>query len=420
METTGEPDELRSLRVITRAATVRAEPRLRSRAIGRIARGTRLPVAQEVEGEDRGCGRWVSVEPRGWVCTRDLESSEDEPGGDEQPRLRSGQLVPGRFGKIMAGEGTKAYRSVEDVREGRESRILTGTVTVKRKGITKIDGKRYWRTDEGELIPADVVRDRGASGFTGVSLSGTGAPPLPFGWAQNPRGRHSPVRLRAAPDCDAEVVRRVDPRTVLPILESSSDGKWHRVGEDEWIASRDLRVARPTKPPASLTTGERWIDIDLKSAGPRGLQRGHPGLRHHDLDGEEGLADPAGLLPHLREGRHAAHEEPPRRRGGLRREGGAVDNAHPEVLRPPRRLLARPLRRAAEPRLHQPRAQGRALALPMVRTDGAARLVARVRGRGAPRHAGAHPQQVVEEAEVEGVGGGRTEGADERLITPPE
>ena len=57
------------------------------------------------------------------------------------------------------------------------------------------------------------------------------------------------------------------------------------------------------------------------------------------------------------------------RRRGVRAQGHPLRAVLRGRLRPARGLLARRLRHAAQPRLHQPRARGRAMALPV---DGAA------------------------------------------------
>ncbi|HLU65357.1 MAG TPA: hypothetical protein VKZ63_03750, partial [Kofleriaceae bacterium] len=92
------PPHVRSLR-LRRSISVRAEPAAEAERLGTVARDTRVGVrsARAAPGCD---GRWIEIEPRGWVCEEHLEPSTREPDGVELPRLARGELVPGVYGKL--------------------------------------------------------------------------------------------------------------------------------------------------------------------------------------------------------------------------------------------------------------------------------------------------------------------------------
>ena len=54
----------------------------------------------------------------------------------------------------------------------------------------------------------------------------------------------------------------------VDILEEKLDkkgGGFYRVGDGEWLRTRDVRRPAVSAPPASLHPNERWIDVDLAS-----------------------------------------------------------------------------------------------------------------------------------------------------------
>ena len=57
------------------------------------------------------------------------------------------------------------------------------------------------------------------------------------------------LNLRSAPDTAATIVRKLDPGTVVTILESSADGTWLRLQLDDgtagWAAAEYVQADRP-------------------------------------------------------------------------------------------------------------------------------------------------------------------------------
>lgn len=194
------PDTTRSLRTRV-AAKVYKGPQKKGGRIGKVAKGQHLAWKRVVASRDR-CRGWVEIEPRGWVCARDLAPSDRPPAATAVPR------------KVEAGAAP-----------------------------------------------------------LGLDLTVTPPPSWPFAWALEPqkwrrrdqgkkRRAPRPTEVRAAADPDAEVVRRLDPRGVVAVLEEK-DG-WVRIGEDEWVARTELRVVRNQARPDRVGAADPWIDVDLE------------------------------------------------------------------------------------------------------------------------------------------------------------
>ena len=194
------PESTRSVRT-RKAAKVYKGAKKKGGRIGKIAKGQHLAYTQVVATRDR-CRAWVEIEPRGWVCAKDVEPSDREPEATAVPR----EVKPG----------------------------------------------------------ADPL---------GIDLAVDPPPAWPFAWALEPqpwrrrdqgkkRRPPRPVDVRAAADEDAEVVRTLEPRTIVAVLDEQGD--WARIGEDEWVHADDVRVVRQEARPDGVGADERWLDVDLE------------------------------------------------------------------------------------------------------------------------------------------------------------
>src|SRR5688500_13426938 len=69
--------EVVSLR-LRRSIVVRFEPRQDAKEIGTVAQDTRVAWKSAARGP--GCeGKWIEIQPRGWVCDRYLEPTTKAP-----------------------------------------------------------------------------------------------------------------------------------------------------------------------------------------------------------------------------------------------------------------------------------------------------------------------------------------------------
>jgi hypothetical protein len=190
----------------TAFVTVRAEPSASAVELGTIAPGSRLP--RRTLTKDRACPQgWLEVDPRGFVCGG-VVADRRQPDDALLPSVPRGAVIPGVYAKVR-GPKTLLFDSVDAVRNG-QGRLSEASLTVRRLGTVKVDGKSFWRTRHG-LVAASRVRPYKGSRFRGVEL-----------------------------DSDA----------VLPVA-------WTLRGEERF--SVPLRA----EPSPGLAEGERWIDIDL-------------------------------------------------------------------------------------------------------------------------------------------------------------
>jgi hypothetical protein len=209
--------EVASLR-LKRSIVVRFAPDEAAKALGTVEASTRVAWTRASAGP--GCARWIEIAPRGWICDKYLEPSNQPPDGAVLPRLDEGEIVPGIYGKV-AGTG----------------------VTVRKLGEVVAGGRTYWKTSDGKKYPLSQIRQHEPSRFAGIWLDTIR---LPFAWAQSRKSIKAKIVVRRAPAAAAPVVEELAPRTVVPV-EESRDG-WTRVGEDRWIATEDLHIARAGEP----------------------------------------------------------------------------------------------------------------------------------------------------------------------------
>lgn len=195
----GWPESTRSVRTRV-AARVYERAGKRGDRLGKVAQGQRVAFTRIVATRDR-CRAWLEIEPRGWICARDVEPSDEAPAITPVPR-----------------------------------EVKTGT----------------------EHVGLDLV----ASPPPGWPFAWV-LEPQP--WRRRDRGKPArpprPTPVRAAPDADAEVVRTVAPRTVVAVLEVR-DGHG-RIGDGEWVELSALRVARQRPRPDGVAATERWLDVDV-------------------------------------------------------------------------------------------------------------------------------------------------------------
>ncbi|WP_428261944.1 L,D-transpeptidase [Haliangium sp.] len=300
----GFPDDVASLR-LTRSISVRATPHPDAERIGTIARDIRVGWQQVVEGE--GCeGRWVEIEPRGWVCEEYLEPSPRRTWGVEVPRLGVGEIVPGVYGRVIA-EGVRTARLTE---EGLVThRQLVGSVMVRRYGEQrmKVPGAAagsepsapapsgepgetgetgepgepgatsatavpsaldYWLIDkrEGEYLAAKHIREFEPSTFQGTRLGDDTGLSLPLGFPLMGRRYRTLVPVHSAAE-GGRVVRKIAPRVPVSVHDIARDQAGeavaYRIGEGEWVRAGDMRLAATAAAPAQVRGHERWFDIDL-------------------------------------------------------------------------------------------------------------------------------------------------------------
>ena len=246
-----------------RSTEVRKEPRLDAAKIGAVRSGTRSVPLRAQQG-DRDCPRWIEIAPRGWACEDMLEPTDQPPSVAQPVALDSvagddeRSLVPGVYG-VVRGTDVQAYSTGDDVSAG-NGRVLDGPHSVRAVGTATIDGVRYWRTSQGDLIEASSIVTFSPSKFKGVVVTDPAHMPA---WVRGHDKPRDPVPVRdAAGKLTGE---KLPARTVVTIAELSADGKLARIdtNADRWLPRRDLRATALTTPPPTSAATEKWFDVDV-------------------------------------------------------------------------------------------------------------------------------------------------------------
>jgi hypothetical protein len=130
---------------------------------------------------------------------------------------------------------------------------------VRAAGVVAIDGVRYWRTSQGDLIDASRIVQIAPSTFKGIAIEDAEHMPA---WVHAHHDPYKPAPLRAEPSPRAPIVAELAPRTVVDLQDTSDDGAFVRVSESLWIARVDVRVAAVASPPAGIGDDDKWFDVD--------------------------------------------------------------------------------------------------------------------------------------------------------------
>lgn len=229
---------------LDKATTVFARPSTDATKLGVIKKKARALVVGTAEIESSECPAWLEIAPRGWICatgtTPTLEPATTAAPSTLAALEDDGELAPikGTYG--MVRRGTIAFSSREDIANG-TGHALEGSNSVRARGTTTIDGKRYWITTSGELIETSRIYTFAPSKFKGVVIE-DGAP-MPA-WTRKKEGATSA-------------------RTPVTIRELSADGRRVRIDDTTWIASKNVRIAQITEPPTGAGPDEKWFDVDL-------------------------------------------------------------------------------------------------------------------------------------------------------------
>jgi hypothetical protein len=306
-------DDVRSLQLV-RSIALRARPDESSEIIGTVARDIRVSWRRAAEGP--GCdGRWIELEPRGWICEQHLTPSRRAPWGVEMPRLDHGEIVPGVYGKVIAEEARTYVLTDEGVLV--PHRTLSGSVMVRRHDEVTLSARiapepaatpspaatpagptaqaapgrvpaqqlagegtpaarsapagtptAYWLIDRAarEYLPTRSIRVFEPSTFQGTRLGDETGLVLPVGFPLARARATERVPVYSAVQ-GGRVVRKLEGRAPVSVLEIARDAEdnpiAYRVGEAEWVHASEMRLALATEPPPLTGPHERWFDIDL-------------------------------------------------------------------------------------------------------------------------------------------------------------
>jgi hypothetical protein len=236
---------------------------------GSAARDAHLPLFATKRGD--GCkGSWLQVGPLAWVCEDAVEVSTVAPievGRRMTPASFDG--LPYRY-YFVGPAGSAAYKKLEEVDVGEPDMMLQPGFAVAIVADRVIDGAHYGRTAHNLWV---AMRDLGPVRtfvFRGAELAGTRETRdardklIPAAWVLAEKAhvlsRPSALALTSASRS------RFDALEVLEHHDGPSGG-FFRIGENEWIAAKDVRHPTLAEPPGEVDAdaGERWIDVDLET-----------------------------------------------------------------------------------------------------------------------------------------------------------
>jgi lipoprotein-anchoring transpeptidase ErfK/SrfK len=162
------------------------------------------------------------------------------------------------------------------------------------KPIT-VDKKQFMMTADGEYVAWNAVPRYWGDEYAGVALEGPKSAKLPVAWTWFHETHEKPTPVHAGPTRTAKVVRSLPLRARVDVL--AEEGKWIRIGNDEWVAREDLKIIRgPAEPPPEVTgADEVWVDVVL-TAQSLILYRGKTPIRAVLVStGREKYPTPTGL-----------------------------------------------------------------------------------------------------------------------------
>jgi hypothetical protein len=216
-----------------------------------------LVSAGVAEAGRRPAGSELTADDLGWPSTTQSVRTRVAAKVYDRPHARSRE----RIGKIARGQRL-AWTQIVSSRDA-----CKAWIAIEPRGWVCA---RHLAPDDAEPATTAVPR-RVLTGtkLAGIDLVAAPVLPTPFAWAVEPqrfRKRQKPrparpVVVRREPRADAERARSLAPRTVVPIL--AIEAGFVRIGDDEWVALRDLRVVRTASRPPGVRDDERWIDVDL-------------------------------------------------------------------------------------------------------------------------------------------------------------
>lgn len=234
------PAAVRSVRFLANT-TLKKGPRSDADKVGIIGKDTHATVVEAVEGDGCDDSRWIRIAPRGWACESVVELSTEEPTRAPDPialdAIDDGTpLVPGTYGVVRGAEVSTSVRAA---------------------AVVTVGGVKHWRTSGGALIPAAAIVQFSPSQFRGVALDKGARMPA---WVRGRSDARKPVATFSMPG--RRRTGELAPRTIVHVLEESTDGRFVRVSDEQWVARRDLRVASLVEPPPGTGENEKWFDVD--------------------------------------------------------------------------------------------------------------------------------------------------------------
>lgn len=282
------------LRVADRRLPVYRSPRANTRRRGVIEKEYTFAVEERVEAP--GCrDGWARVPGEGYVCLNNTRPSEDpllvspplvefvhpapsdwesystEGIYDKDPTHRAVKgLVPYVYAKVWRRWKGPVYKSADAFAAGERpiSRMAYG-MKFRFTEVIQTDAGTVLERPNGTVIPVDEIFLYPITAFHGREVD---RDPIPAGMQVAWAFHYDDANVRAEPSFSAEVAAKIPYHKEILVKDKPVDeaGHWWEVpdalgpGVPGYVNDQqDIRHWVPREPPAEVTPGEVWVDIDL-------------------------------------------------------------------------------------------------------------------------------------------------------------
>ena len=258
---------------------------------GMIRRGTALP-ATEVERNEHCSGRWLKLDPGGFVCTAigfQTFDAEPEPLDATAPPNVAAPL-PYRYAQVTDRgahrfERLPTARELERVREDSAlpglAHRLDGDYFVTIAAELEHLGETWVRTADNAFVPRAAIEEVQASRLSGL---------------HDPEGLNLPIAFVHV-DSTPVVNASSEPSLALKYDRfevRGIDGEHVLSAEGMWVPREAVRVARLEARPNEVPEGARWIHVNLDEQTIVAYQGDTPVFASLVATGKEGYDTPSG------------------------------------------------------------------------------------------------------------------------------
>lgn len=231
-------------------------PAPNAKRVGTLGKGAEVPLFAMRRAP--GCAaRWVMIGPMAWVCQDKLQFSKDLPIGVNEIDYNVDEhgLLYDYY--VVGSNGAWGYshlRSV-DIAVPDQSYEPGFFIAIERQ--QQRDGEMFGRSSRGMWIAMRELRPVQPSRFRGEILE-DGV--IDFAWVYKDN-----VFSFAQPA--GKKTNRLQRLELVKVLEEKTERRqtYYRISDGAWVSERDVRRARVSQAPSEISTGQRWIDIDLQS-----------------------------------------------------------------------------------------------------------------------------------------------------------
>lgn len=137
--------------------------------------------------------------------------------------------------------------------------LLSGDWWVSVESMVEFEGRRWYKINKDEFVPADALGFASPSEFQGVYLREQ--PQHPFAWIN--RWTQPAVVPQGPANGAVPAIERYQRVTLFAEERRGGDELWYLVGEDQWVEQSHVSRVDVDPPPPEVGPGEKWIEIDL-------------------------------------------------------------------------------------------------------------------------------------------------------------